>query len=156
MTERVPVGSNMSLTRARRSVAGYAIREGSAAVLAILLWLALWGKYQPTLSTAEEAMWQIFWVAFVALGYTAFHALAAATQPLSSETLPLIDILVSLLPLGVVVYTGVEWLRGEMTLSGYQKIVMVLGAMATLIDTVVFTWFSLRLNRLAHEFVRAQ
>ena len=82
--------------------------------------------------------------------------MAAATQPLSSETLPLIDILVSLLPLGVVAYTAIEWLRGETSLSDYQKIVMILGAMATSIDTVVFTWFSLRLNRLAHEFVRAE
>jgi len=63
---------------------------------------------------------------------------------------------VSLVPLGVVAYTTVEWLRGEIQLTDYQKIVMTLGAMATLVDTVVFTWFSLRLNRLAHEFVRAE
>lgn len=147
--------SNVGVTRARRGIAGIAIREGSALALALLLWLALWGKYQPDLVTPTAAMWQVFWVAFIALAYTAFHALAAATQPLSSETLPLIDILVSLVPLGVVVYTAIEWMRGEIALSDYQKIVMVLGALATAIDTVVFTWFSLRLNRLAHEFVRA-
>lgn len=153
---RQPELSNLSLRRARRSIAGYAIREGSAVVLTMLLWLVLWGRYQPAPGTAEAAMWQVFWVGFIALCYTAFHALAAATQPLSSETLPLIDILVSLLPLGVVAYTAIEWLRGETSLSDYQKIVMILGAMATSIDTVVFTWFSLRLNRLAHEFVRAE
>ncbi|MBO0754712.1 MAG: hypothetical protein J2P54_02545 [Bradyrhizobiaceae bacterium] len=146
---------NLGLERARRGIAGYAIREGSALAFAMLLWLGLWGWYQPALATPESAMWQVFWVGLIALAYTAFHALAAATQPLSSETLPLIDILVSLVPLGVVAYTGVEWVRGEVSLSDYQKIVMILGTMATLIDTVVFTWFSLRLNRLAHEFVRA-
>jgi hypothetical protein len=100
-------------------------------------------------------MWQVFWIGFIALGYTAFHALAAATQPLSSETLPLIDILVSLLPMGVIAYTVIEWLRGEIPLSDYQRITLILGAMAACTDTVLFTWFSLRLNRLAHEFVRA-
>ena len=146
----------LGFSRVRRSVAGFAIREGSAVLMAVLLWLALWGRYQPALETPSSAMWQVFWVGFIALSYTAFHALAAATQPLSSETLPLIDILVSLVPLGVVAYTAVEWMRGEILLTDYQKIVMVLGAMATLVDTVVFTWFSLRLNRLAHEFVRAE
>jgi hypothetical protein len=148
--------SNLSLTRARRGVAGFAIREGSAVVFAFLLWVVLWGWYQPQLVTPEAAMWQVFWIGFIALGYTAFHALAAATQPLSSETLPLIDILVSLLPAGVVAYTAIEWLRGEISLSDYQKVTMILGAMAAATDTVVFTWFSLRLNRLAHEFVRAE
>ncbi len=151
----MPTLSNPRIVRARRGIAGFAIREGSAAVFAVLLWLVLWGYYEPNLSTVDAAMWRVFWVGFFTLGYTAFHALAAATQPLSSEKLPLIDVLVSLLPLGVVAYTAIEWLRGEITLSDYQKIVMLLGAMATVIDTVVFTWFSLRLNRLAHEFVRA-
>jgi hypothetical protein len=137
-------------------VVGFAIREGSAIVFALFLWVVLWGWYQPPLVTPEAAMWQVFLVGFIALGYTAFHALAAATQPLSSETLPLIDVLVSLLPAGVIAYTAIEWLRGEISLSDYQKITMILGAVAAGTDTVVFTWFSLRLNRLAHEFVRAE
>lgn len=147
--------SRVGSGRSGRSVVSYVIREGTAIGLAILLWVVLWGYYQPTLSTAEVAMWQVFWVGVIALAYTAFHAFVAASQPLSNETLPLIDILVSLLPLGVVAYTGVEWLRGEIVLSDYQKIVIALGAMATLTDTVIFGWFSIRLNRLAHEFVRA-
>jgi hypothetical protein len=147
--------SNAGSGNPQRSIASYSIRVGSAAVLAILLWVVLWGYYRPALSTPEAAMWQVFWVGFIALGYTAFHALAAATQPLSSETLPLVDILASLLPLGVVAYTGVEWVRGELNLSDYQKIVIVLGTMAALIDTIVFSWFAMRLNRLAHEFVGA-
>jgi hypothetical protein len=55
-----------------------------------------------------------------------------------------------------VAYTAIEWLRGEISLSDYQKITMILGAMAASTDTVVFSWFSLRLNRLSHEFVRAE
>ena len=51
---------------------------------------------------------------------------------------------------------AIEWLRGETALTDYQKIALILGAVATSTDTVVFTWFSLRLNRLAHEFVPAQ
>jgi len=148
--------SNLSFNRAHRGVAGFAIREGSALVFAALLWAVLWGWYEPALLTPGSAMWHVFWVAFIALCYTAFHALAAATQPLSSETLPLVDILVSLLPLGVITYTAIEWLRGETALTDYQKIALILGAVATSTDTVVFTWFSLRLNRLAHEFVPAQ
>lgn len=151
---QVPPVSGVRMTRTRRGLAGIAIREGSAIFLAVFLWAVLWGRLVPAPSTPESAMWHVAWVAIVALGYTAFHAFAAATQPLSSETLPLIDILVSLLPLGVVAYTAVEWMRGEVMLSDYQRIVMILGAMAVMIDTVAFTWFTLRLNRLSHEFVR--
>ncbi len=60
----------------------------------------------------------------------------------------LVGILFSLLPLFVVGYAIVDWVRGGNPLSVFQVIVMAQASLATLIDVVIFTWFSLRLNRM--------
>lgn len=61
----------------------------------------------------------------------------------------MIEILISLLPPFVVAYAFVDWTRGANWLSIFQMIVMVQATMATLIDVVIFTWFSLSLSRLS-------
>jgi hypothetical protein len=68
----------------------------------------------------------------------------------------MIEILISLLPLFVVVYAFVDWMRGANALSVFQTIVMVQAIMATLIDVVIFTLFSLKLNKLSIQALHAQ
>jgi len=85
----------------------------------------------------------------IALIYVARQARAVLAQPRSGVIHSLIEILVSLLPLFVVGYAVIDWLRGENPLSVFQVIVMVQATLATLIDVVIFTWFSLQLNKLS-------
>jgi hypothetical protein len=40
-------------------------------------------------------------------------------------------------------------MRGSNDLNVFQVIVMAQATLATLIDVVIFTWFSLRLNKLS-------
>ena len=47
----------------------------------------------------------------------------------------------SLLPLFVVGYAIVDWIRGGNQFSVFQVIMMTQAALATLIDVVIFTWF---------------
>jgi hypothetical protein len=55
----------------------------------------------------------------------------------------------------VVGYAGVDWLRGNNALHVLQVIVMVQATLATLIDVVIFTWFSFRLDKLSVQAIRA-
>lgn len=61
----------------------------------------------------------------------------------------MIEILVSLLPLFVVVYAFIDWMRGSNATSVFQVIVMVQATLAPLIDVVIFSWFSVSLARLS-------
>src|SRR5215510_4542467 len=74
-------------------------------------------------------------------------------QPRSSVAHSFIEILVSLLPLFVVGYAAIDWLRGNNDLNVFQVIVMAQATLATLIDVVIFTWFSLRLNKLSIQAI---
>jgi hypothetical protein len=98
-------------------------------------------------------MWHVFTVAIAVMFYIFLQAVAAVTQPLGRETGPLIDVLVSLLPLMVVVYAAIDWLRQGYSPSTFQLIVIILAASATLIDVIVFSWFAIRINKLAQEIV---
>ncbi len=60
-------------------------------------------------------------------------------QPRAGAMHTIIEILVSLLPLFVVVYAIVDWMRGANALSVFQVIVMVQATLATLIDVVIFS-----------------
>jgi hypothetical protein len=129
------------------------VREGSSILFALGLLYVLWGGYTPSLDTAERAMWHIFWVAAVCLFYVLLQALAAVTQPLRRETGPLIDLLASLIPLLVIGYTVIEWFRQGLSPTTFQLILVLLSGMATTTDVIVFTWFSMRVSRLAPEIV---
>lgn len=137
-----------------RSPVSFMTREGSAILISIMLLYVFWGGYTPSLATPVEAMWQVFAAAATILAYVLMQALAAVTQPLRKETGPLIDLLVSMLPVMVIGYTVIEWLRQGITPSTFQLIVALLASAAVLIDVIVFTWFALRVSKLAHEIVQ--
>lgn len=139
-----------------RTVAGFLTREGSAILVSALLLYVFWGGYTPSLATPPEAMWHVFAAAAVTLAYVLMQALAAVTQPLRKETGPLVDLLVSMLPVMVIGYTVIEWIRQGLAPSTFQLIVALLAGGAAFIDVIVFTWFALRVSKLAHEIVQME
>lgn len=150
----------MSATRAqtsaagrRRTIIGFLVREGSALILASCLIFVFWGGFEPNLDTVSSAMWHVLAVAIVCLVYVALQAIAAVTQPLGRETWPLVDILVSFVPFLVIGYVLVEWTRGNMQLSLFQTMTIILVAISVTIDIVLFTRFSRRINKLATDIV---
>jgi len=122
-------------------------RHGAPLVFAGLLWWVLWWGHTPDVQTVDAAMRHVSWVGVIALIYVALQARAVLAQPRSGVMHSLVEILVSLLPLFVVGYAVIDWLRGGNPLSVFQVIVMVQATLATLIDVVIFTWFSLQLNK---------
>ncbi len=127
----------------------FAINHGAPVVLAALLWWMLWWGHIPNVQTVDEAMRHVSWVGVVALIYVAAQARSVLAQPRRSVTHSVIEILISLLPLFVVGYAFLDWMRGGNPLSVFQVIVMVQATLAILIDVVIFTWFSLSLNKLS-------
>lgn len=125
-----------------------AVRHGAPIVLSVLLWWILWVGHTPSVATTDEAMKHVSWIGVIALLYVAWQARAILEQPRGGVVHALVEIIVSLLPLFVVGYAAVDWARGVNQLSVFQVIVMTQAVLATLIDVVIFTWFSLRLNRL--------
>ena len=142
-----PAGAPMP--RAPHGAYGFLLNHGAPIVFTGLLWYMLWWGHSPELQTVDAAMWHVSWVGVTALLYVALQARAVLAQPRGGVMHSMIEILVSLLPLFVVVYAFVDWMRGANALSVFQVIVMVQATMATLIDVVVFTWFSMSLNRLS-------
>jgi hypothetical protein len=132
-----------------RGILRFLSRHGAPIVFAVLLWWVLWWGHTPQLDTVEAAMWHISWVGVIALLYVALQARAVLVQPRRNVLHSMIELLVSLLPLFVVAFAAFDWLRGSNPLSVFQVIVMVQATIATLIDVVIFTWFSMSLTRLA-------
>jgi hypothetical protein len=62
-------------------------------------------------------MRHVSWVGIVALLYVALQARAVLAQPRSGVVRSLIEILVSLLPLFIVGYAAIDWLRGRNDLN---------------------------------------
>ena len=131
------------------SILGFLSKHGAPLVFACLLWWVLWWGHAPKLDTVEAAMWHVSWVGVIALLYVALQARAVLVQPRHGVLHSMIELLVSLLPFFVVAFALFDWLRGNNPLSVFQVIVMVQATMATLIDVVIFTWFSMCLNRLS-------
>jgi hypothetical protein len=131
------------------SVLRFIGRHGAPLLFSGLLWWVLWWGHVPNVETVEAAMRHVSWVGVIALVYVALQARAVIVQPRSAVLHSLIEILVSLLPLFVVGYAAIDWLRGNNPLSVFQVIVMAQATLATLIDIVIFTWFSLQLNKLS-------
>ena len=127
----------------------FLLNHGAPIIFAALLWYVLWWGHSPELQTVDAAMWHVSWVGVIALLYVALQARSVLAQPRTSVTHAMIEILISLLPLFVVVYAFIDWMRGVNSLSVFQVIVMVQATMATLIDVVIFTWFSMSLSRLS-------
>lgn|GEM_PF-2662883 len=131
-------------------------RHGAPIVLAALLWWVLWWGHTPQLETVEDAMWHVSWVGVIALVYVALQARAVLVQPRSGVLHAMIELLVSLLPFLVVALALFDWTRGNNPLSVFQVIVMVQATIATLIDVIIFTWVSMKLNRLSVPLAVAQ
>jgi len=138
-----------STTAIGRRIAAFVFRHGAPIVFAGVLWYVLWWGHSPQLQTVDAAMWHVSWVGVIALLYVALQARAVLAQPRSGVMHTMIEILVSLLPLLVVVYALVDWMRGANALPVFQVIVVVQATMATLIDVVIFTWLSVSLSRLS-------
>ena len=138
-----------SLRQVRHGTLSFMLDHGAPIVFAGLLWYVLWWGHSPELQTVDTAMWHVSWVGVIALFYVALQARAVLAQPRGGVTHSMVEILVSLLPLFVVVYAFIDWMRGANNLSVFQVIVMVQATMATLIDVVIFTWFSMSLSRLS-------
>ena len=142
-----------TMRHAERNVLAFLASHGAPIVFALLLWYVLWWGHTPQVRTVEDAMQHASWVGVIALVYVALQSRAVLAQPRSGVVHSLIEILVSLLPLFVVVYAAIDWLRGNNELNVFQVIVMVQATLAILIDVVIFTWFSLRLNMLSIQAV---
>ncbi len=136
-----------------RPVLAFLASHGAPIFFALLLGYVLWWGHTPRVQTVEDAMRHVSWVGVIALVYVALQARAVLAQPRSGVVHSLIEIIVSLLPLFVVGYAAIDWLRGSNELNVFQVIVMVQASLATLIDVVIFTWFSLRLNKLSIQAV---
>ena len=150
-TSRSAPGKGRRLGAAGLDFAG---KHGAPLVFSALLWWILWWGHTPQVQTVDEAMRHVSWVGVIALVYVALQARAVLAQPRSGVVHSLIEILVSLLPLFVVGYAAIDWLRGSNELNVFQVIVMVQATLATLIDVVIFTWFSLRLNKLSIQAIQ--
>ena len=142
-------GKAGAFTTLRSGASHFTLNHGAPIVFAALLWYVLWWGHSPELQTVDAAMWHVSWVGIIALLYVALQARAVLAQPRSGVMHAMIEILISLLPLFVVVYSFIDWMRGATTLSVFQVIVMVQATLATLIDVIIFTWFSMSLTRLS-------
>jgi hypothetical protein len=97
---------------------------------------------------------QALGIGTVALVYLGLQAIAVVSAPLARETRYLMDLLLSLLPLALIGYAAAQWATGQMSPTMFQKGVLLMGGIACIIDVVVFTWFNMKLNKLASDFVQ--
>lgn len=141
--------ANTAASTIGHGILGFLSKHGAPIAFALLLWWVLWWGHTPVLDTVEEAMWHVSWVGTIALLYVALQARAVLAQPRHGVLHSMIELLVSLLPVFVVSFAVFDWLRGSNPLSVFQIIVMVQATIATLIDVVIFTWFSMSLTRLS-------
>ncbi|MGF1651361.1 MAG: hypothetical protein ACFCUN_13030 [Hyphomicrobiaceae bacterium] len=135
------------------SVIGFLAREGTALVYAALIWFVIWGGYDPAMDTPEAAFGQALLIAMLSLSYLGVQALAVVSAPLARETRYLLDLMLSLVPLALVGYAAVQVVTGQMTVTLLQSGVLWLAGLTCAIDVVVFTWFNMKLNKLASDFV---
>lgn len=136
------------------SVLGFLVREGTSVVFAGLIWYAIWGGYHPQLDTPQLAFKQALGIGSISLVYLGLQAVAVVSAPLARETRYLMDLLLSLLPLALIGYAVAQWATGQMVPTLFQKGVLLMGGIACIIDVVVFTWFNMKLNKLASDFVQ--
>jgi hypothetical protein len=138
-----------SVQRWRHGAWSFIVGHGAPLALCVLLGWLLWWGHTPQVLTVEEAMRHVAWVGVGALIYVALQARAVLAQPRSGVVHALIEILVAMLPLFLAGYGMIDWLRGRLELNLFQVIVMWQAVLASLIDVVIFTWFSLRLGKLS-------
>ena len=138
------------------SVLGLLFREGSALIFAALIWFAIWGGYAPPVNTPEQGLRVALIIGLIALAYVGIQAVVVVTAPIGRTGRYLLDLVLSLVPLAVVGYAAAVSTSGYQPLDLYQKVVLWFGGAASLIDVVLFTWFNMRVNKLASTVVRIQ
>jgi hypothetical protein len=134
-------------------VLGFLMREGTALIFAAFVWFVIWGGYHPRMESAEQAFTHALVAGLIAIAYLGLQALAVVTAPLARETRYLLDLVLSLVPLALIGYATVQAFTGQLTLTLFQKGVLCLGGTACTIDVIIFTWFNMKLNKLASDFV---
>ena len=137
----------------RTNVLSLVTAHGAPIALAALLWWMLWWGHTPNVQTVDEAMRHVSWVGGVALIYVALQARTVLALPRRGVVHSMIGVLISLLPLFMVGYAMVDWLRGNNPLTVFQVVVLVQASLATLIDVVILNWFALRLSKLSIDAV---
>lgn len=142
--------------RGGRGLLALLFNHGTPIMLSVLLLYVLWWGHSPELPNVDAAIRHVSWVGVIALLYVAWQARSVLAQPRGGAMHTMIEILVSLLPLFVVIYAFVDWMRGSNALSVFQVIVMVQATLATLIDVVIFSWFSVSLTRLSAHTIDIQ
>jgi hypothetical protein len=136
------------------SFLGLLFREGSALIFAALIWYAIWGGFAPTLDTPEQGFRAALIIGLIGLVYVGLQAAGAVNAPVGRTARHLMDMVFSLAPLAVVGYAIALHAAGYQPLSFYQRGVLWIGAVACLIDVVLFTWFTMRLNKLASPLLK--
>ena len=131
----------------RRIALHFVSRHGAPILLSGLLWYVLWWGHAPEFSMPEAAMWHGSWIGLSALAYLAVQIRSMLALPRKSVLHPVMEVIISLLPLFVVLYAGLDWLRGAKPLSVFQIIVMQQASVAVLIDVVFFNYVSMRLSQ---------
>ena len=137
-------------------VFGFFFREGSALIFAALIGFAIWGGYAPSASTPEQAFQVALIIGLISLAYVGIQAVVVVTAPIGRTGRYLLDLILSLVPLAVVGYAAALSTSGYQPLDLYQKVVLWFGGAASVIDVVLFTWFNMRVNKLASAVVRIQ
>jgi hypothetical protein len=132
---------------------GFLFREGSSLIFSALIWYAIWGGYTPNVDTPERSFYVALTCGLIALAYVGLQAAAAVTTPLGRTTRHLLDLIFSLVPLAVVGYAIAVNAAGYHPINFYQRGVLWFGSVACLIDVVLFTSFTMRVNKLASPVV---
>lgn len=135
-------------------VFGFLIREGTSVLFAGLIWYANWGGYHPPFDAPEQAFKQALGIGSIAVVDLGLQAFAVVSAPLARETRYLMDLLLSLLPLALIGYAVAQWSTGQLNPTLFQKGVLLMGRIACIVDVAVFTWFNIKLNKLASDFVQ--
>ena len=142
-----------SSTQTNFSFFGFLVREGTAFIFTGLIWYAIWGGYAPKLDMPEAAFGAALMMGIIALVYVGIQAIAVAVSSLGRVSRYMLDLLVSLVPLALVSYATALSMSGHLPLTFYQWGVLLLGGIACFIDVVIFTWFNMKVNKLANRVV---
>jgi hypothetical protein len=137
-------GSNPALILLHQTVSVVA-----AAGLVYFIWF-----WQPNLAkpeTVEAAAKHMFMVGLIALAYLAFQSLGTLSYTRQSGWRLLFEFSLSMLPLLVLVYAGIDWARGSLKLNPFQMMTMTLIGFAVLIDVVIYSLVSQRIVRRAAD-----
>jgi hypothetical protein len=119
----------------------------AAVVLALVVWV--WHPSQPRPDTVEAAAYHIFWVALSTLIFLALQGYATLHTWVSTERRMLADILLSCSPLLVIGYGVLDFARGHLPLNLFQGMTLTLWGLASAIDVLIYSSFSLRVMRRA-------